>query len=448
LIIEAGRKYLPDSLVDQRIKVVNTDGRLFVKQVERASRPFPAKAPNGRDARSTIYDVVIVDVPTPSTSQINRFYTAEFYGEVKWVLAKDGLIAFSLGRYENYVSPQLARMLASANTTLKQSFRNVLVIPGGRVFFLASDGDLFSDIAARIERWRIPTQLVNCHYLDAMLTPDRMADLQRATVQAAAANKDFSPVLYYYHLMHWMSQFKAGFGFLEAALLVALAVYVFTIRPVPLAIFVSGFAASALEVVLLLGFQILYGSVYGQLGIIITMFMAGLAVGAWMGNRAYSASHSLSCHPEQSEGSQSLGGPKTTEVLRSAQNDRLKRRRSLAALAFAIAVLSALLPLVLMALGRLSGTTLALAVVRATIALLTFVLAMLVGMEFPVASHVEFDRAPATASRLYTADFVGASLGALLASTFLIPLIGVTAVCLLTAGLNVLGGAVVLLRKG
>jgi spermidine synthase len=456
LIIEAGREYLPNSLADPRIKVVNTDGRLFVKQVGQESRPFPANARNGRDARATGYDVVIVDVPAPSTSQLNRFYTAEFYSEIKRVLTKDGVIAFSLGRYENYVSKELARMLASAHATLKQSFRNVLVIPGERVFFLASDGELFPDIAARIERRRIPTQLVNRHYLDAMLTPDRMNDLQRAIAQSAAVNRDFSPVLYYYHLMHWMSQFKVRFGVLETALLVALAVYLFTIRPVPLAIFVSGFAASALEVVLLLGFQILYGSVYGQLGIIVTMFMAGLAVGAWMGNRLRATG--MICHPERSEGPQSLGGSETTEIcrpttdgpqrFRSAQNDRLRKRRLLSVLAFAIAGLSVLVPLVLMTLGRLSGTAVGLVTVRAVIALLTFVLAMLVGMEFPVASQVEFVGGAATASRLYTADFVGASLGALLASTFLIPLIGVAAVCLLTAGLNVIGGVVVLLRKG
>ncbi len=452
LIIEAGRNYLPDSLADGRIKVVNTDGRLFVKEVGRDRRARRGVDEGGRPGGPSLpgnaddgYDVVIVDAPEPSTSQINRFYTAEFFGEIKRVLAKEGVIAFSLGRYENYVSKELARMLASAHATLKQSFKNVLVIPGGRVFFLASDGELFPDVAARIEQWHIPTQLVNRHYLDAMLTPDRIGDLQRATAQPAAVNKDFSPVLYYYHLVHWMSQFKVRFGVLEAALLVALAVYLFTIRPVPLAIFVSGFAASALEVVLLLGFQILYGSVYGQLGIIVTMFMAGLAVGAWAGNRTGPAQ--MVCHPERSEGSRSLGGSETTEILRCAQNDRLRKGRSLATLAFAIAGLSVLVPLVLMTLGRLNGSAVSLVTVRAVIALLTFVLAMLVGMEFSVASQVEFDGGASTASRLYTADFVGASLGALLASTFLIPLIGVTAVCLLTAGLNVIGGAVVLVRK-
>jgi len=469
LIIEAGRKYLPDSLADPRIKVVNTDGRLFVREVGRDRRarrgPDESGRPGGPPLPEVGCDVVIVDVLAPSTSQINRFYTAEFFGEVKLILTPGGVLSLSLGRYENYVSKELARMLASAHATLRQSFRNVLVIPGGRVFFLASDGELFPDIAARIEQRRIPTQLVNRHYLDAMLTPDRISDLQRAMAQTAAVNRDFSPVLYYYHLMHWMSQFKVRFGVLETALLVALAVYLFTIRPVPLAIFVSGLAASALEVVLLLGFQILYGSVYGQLGIIVTMFMAGLAVGAWVGNRGLMR-NDTNPHP----GPRSpLAPPTAGKPLPSrkgegnfsptSSGERIKVRgqavhtgdweamRLLAVLAFAIAGLSVLVPLVLMALGRLGGTTTGLVTVRVVIALLTFVLAMLVGMEFPVASQVEFVGRAATASRLYTADFVGASLGALLASTFLIPLIGVTAVCLLTAGLNVIGGAVVLLRR-
>jgi predicted membrane-bound spermidine synthase len=60
-------------------------------------------------------------------------------------------------------------------------------------------------------------------------------------------------------------------------------------------------------------------------------------------------------------------------------------------------------------------------------------------MQFPLANRLQFDGTVGSASRLYTADFIGAFLGALLASTMLIPLIGVTGVCLVTAGLNLLG---------
>ncbi len=389
LILTLGKRFLPANLADERIRVINTDGRLFVKQT-------PER-----------YDVVIIGVPAPATAQLNRFYTAEFLAEVKRVLARDGVVSFALGQYENYVSRELARMLSSACLAVKQSFRNVLVIPGGRVFFLASDGPLYPDIAARVEQRNIQTKLVNRHYLDGMLTADRMADLVSATAQPAAVNRDFSPILYYYHLRHWMSQFNFQFGLLQAGLVVLLGFYLFRLRGNALVLFASGFAASALEVVLLLAFQVLCGSVYHQVGVIVTVFMTGLAVGALIANRlANLASGSLS------------------------------------ALALAIAGYAAVLPFLLPLLNRLGGSPASLVLVKVTIALLTLVLAALVGMQFPLANRLEFDGTVAGASRLYTADFVGAFLGALLACTLLIPLIGVFGVCWLTAALNVAAGLV------
>jgi spermidine synthase len=389
LILALGRRYLPANLADGRIRVINTDGRLFVKQ--------------SKDS----YDVVIIDVPAPATAQLNRFYTAQFLSEVKRVLAKDGVVSFALGQYENYVSPELARMLSSACLAAKQSFRNVLAIPGGRVFFLLSDGPLHSDIAARIEQRQIKTKLVNRHYLDATLTPDRLADLANATAQPAAVNRDFSPVLYYYYLRHWLSQFNVQFGLLQVGLLMVLGFYVIRLRGSQFVLFASGFAASALEVVLLLAFQVMCGSVYHQVGVIVTVFMAGLALGAFMANRF--------------------------ECLSSG---------SLVALALAIACYAAALPWLLPLLEHLGGSAALLVLLKVVIAALTLVLAMLVGMQFPLANRLEFDGTIARASRLYTADFVGAFAGALLACTLLIPLTGVVGVCLLTAGLNAVGGLV------
>jgi len=119
----------------------------------------------------------------------------------------------------------------------------------------------------------------------------------------------------------------------------------------------------------------------------------------------------------------------------------------LAVLAFAIAALALLLPALLFSLNRLSSAVPAFVVIQAVIALLTLILAVLVGAQFPLANCLQFDGTATGASRLYTADFVGASLGALLASTLLIPLVGVTGVCLLTAALNVLAGGVRFWRK-
>jgi spermidine synthase len=489
LILALGNRYLPENLADRRIRVIATDGRLFVKQT------------------SEHYDVVIIDVPAPSTAQFNRFYTAEFLGEVKRVLAKDGVVCFALGQYENYVSPELTRMLSSACLAAKQSFHNVLAIPGSRVFFLASDGPLFADIASRIEQFGIKTRLVNRHYLAAMLTPDRMADLAGAIAQPAAMNRDFSPILYYYHLRHWMSQFNVRFGLIQVVLLVLLGFYLVRLRGSAFVLFASGFAASALEVVLLLAFQVLCGSVYHQVGVIVTVFMAGLALGAWLMNRpiggkgrwqsaldlftlhisagrkghifrrtrslfpltpalspgeredsrqssgeahAAGAVEKRTAAPPlprgegRGEGEGSVGRPETQE---SCHTRRRLGIRGLSALALLIAAYALLLPLVLPLLNHLGGSAASLLLIKVIVVLLTLILAVLVGMQFPLANRLEFDGTIAGASRLYTADFIGAFLGALLACTLLIPLIGVSGVCLLTAALNIAAGLAVGRKK-
>jgi len=426
-IIRVARDYLPGSLADPRgrIRVFTTDGRLFVRQ---AARPYR-------------YDVVIVDVPDPSTSQLNRFYTREFFEEVKRRLASDGVVSISLGHYENYLSEELADLIAVAHRTLGDVFQHVLILPAGRVYFLASDGPLTTDMATRLEEKGIRVAWVKRPYLEAdVLQPLRLEGVRRAISEDAPVNEDFSPILYYYHLRYWISQFRVRFGLLEGGLLVILLIALVRARPVSFAIFTTGLAASALEVVLLVGFQILYGCVYHRVGLIVTMFMLGLGIGS------------------------------------ATMNRMLARRspRSLAGLELTVAAYAACLPVVLILLGRIVSPAAAAVASQVAVPLLALGLAVLVGLEFPLAGKADFRTSPkkrrgrfspkgpkgaaqkrapspfsgsatvtSTAARLYTADYLGAALGALLVSTLLIPVMGVVAVCLLAAGLNVLSGVLV-----
>ena len=391
LIVRAARRFVPEALADARIRVIEGDGRTVV-----------------RDSRGA-YDVLIVDLPDPSTVQVNRYYTREFFQAARRALAPGGVLAFSLGRYENYVSRELGRMLATARRTLQEVFRNVLVLPGGRVFFLAGDGELTADIPGRMEQAGVTALYMTPGYLTPTLSPDRLADMARHGQADARPNTDFSPVLYYQHLRYWMSHFRVSFGVLEVVLVLGLAACLVRLRRVPLAILTTGFAASSLEVVLLVVFQVLFGSVYHRVGLIVTAFMAGLAGGALLAGRV-------------------LAG---------------RPRRNLAALAFAVAGYAAALPAVLMGMGGFAGTL----VGETALPLLTALLGALVGMAFPVAARADFDGTAPTASRLYAADLAGASIGALLTSTLLIPLVGIVYVCLLTAGLNVLSGVLVGLSR-
>jgi len=390
LVIRVARQFLPGMLDDPRIHVALTDGRLFVRR-------SPQR-----------YDVVIVDVPDPANSQINRFYTREFYTQAAARMTAEGVLCVSLGRYENYLSDELADLIAVTHATLRGQFRNVLMLPAGKIYFLASDGPLTMQIAQRIEQQGIRTQLVGRHYLDGVLTPDRLAAVRRAVSPDAPLNTDFNPILVYYDLRYWMSQFKVRFGFLEGVLGLMLVIGLLRARPVSFAIFTTGLAASALEVVLLVGFQVLYGCVYHQVGWIVTMFMIGLGVGSFTMNRWL---------PRRS-------------------------RKDLVWLELAVAVYAAGLPWVLMALGQIQSVPIQLLASQVAVPVLALGLAVLVGLEFPLAGKADFRTVSDTAARLYTADYLGAALGALLVSTLLIPVIGVVAVCLLAAGLNVLSGGI------
>ncbi len=396
-IIRVAADYLPENLSDPqgRIRVFTTDGRLFVRSAGQAYD----------------YDVVIVDVPDPSNSQINRFYTREFFEEVSRRLAPDGVLSISLGHYENYLSPELADLIAVAHQTLQQVFSNVLILPAGRIYFLASDGELTTEMAARIEDKGIQTAWVRRDYLEGhVLQPLRLEGVRRAISGDAPVNKDFSPILYYHHLRYWLRMFQVRFGLLMGVLLLILLIALLRARPVSFAIFTTGLAASALEVVLLVAFQVLYGCVYHRVGLIITMFMLGLGIGSFTMNR----------------------------ILRS------RTRRDLAWLEFGVAVYAACLPLGLIGLARFANLGAAAAASQVAIPLLALVLAVLVGLEFPLAGKADFRTVSSTAAGLYTADYLGAALGALLVSTLLIPVMGVVAVCLLAAVLNVASGAVIL----
>ena len=380
------------SLADPRVEFIPTDGRLFVRRTGRQ------------------YDVVLVNLPDPSTSQINRMYTREFFAEVKRRLSGDGVLSFSLGEYANYFRPELQRLVAVARRTLQGQFRNVLILPTDRLCFLASDGPLTPRIAQRLRQYGIRTEWLDQSRLRDVLSPGRMADVARPSVEEPPLNTDFNPILYYYHLLDWMSRFQVRLGILEAALFVVFAVFLVRLRPVGLAVFTTGLAASALEVVLLLEFQVLFGSLYRGVGLIVAMFMLGLGIGSFWMNRVLAR----------------------------------RGRKDLAKLVFAVALFAGCLPAGEVVLGGLPSGSVACAATEAAIYLLTVVLAALVGAIFPLAGKTDFESPSTTASRLYTADYLGAALGALLVSTWLIPLMGVTAVCLLVAGLSAASGGVVL----
>ena len=159
-----------------------------------------------------------------------------------------------------------------------------------------------------------------------------------------------------------------------------------------------GMTLMALQVLLLLGFQAIFGYVYSALAILIGAFMVGLALGSWR------SLHRLRRCPD-------------------AASETLLRRLGV------LQIVAALAPLLLFAVfqtcstvGSSVGAFLSAHLLFPALALLCGVLG---GYQFPVASRVFFSgkesRGPGT---LYALDLVGACLGAVLLSGYLVPVFG------------------------
>jgi spermidine synthase len=296
-VLELARLYFPEFwkpvVADPRVRVHVTDGRWFLK------------------SGSFRYDVIIVNLPDPQTAQLNRFYTLEFFAQAARRLTDSGVLAFQLGGSEDYLSPGLADFLRSIHKTLRAVFPEVVLIPGDPIHFLAArrKGVLPADaegFLARLRERHLHTLYVRDYYLPFRMMPDRVADLeaQIRPEPRTLVNRDFAPVAYYFSLAFWSGRFGSGYGeafrdlarvdfrTVAAVLAVFLGLAAFTLGKLkhapPRAAFATaamGFTMIGLEILLLLAFQAIYGSLYQQLAILIGAFMAGMAAGSWLALR-------------------------------------------------------------------------------------------------------------------------------------------------------------------
>lgn len=385
-LIDIGKRYVA-VFSDSRINLVNADPRRFVRET------------------TGLYDAVLINAPDPETAQINRYYTVEFFQLLKARLTTSAVVSLSLTSSADYQGQYARKVNGVIFNTLRSAFRHVVVVPGLRNYYLSSDDPLRLDMAALVEERGIKTVYVNKYYLNDALLRERSDALVRGLDVRTPLNADFTPIAYHRQLLYWLGSLQ--FDPWVPGVVIGLMVLVFLARlnAIQFCMFTGGFAGSSLEIVLLLSFQIIYGYVYQTTGLIITAFMAGLALGAACGQR------------------------------RLAWIDM----SVLTGIQCALAASGLALPWILsgVSAGIVGGP-----VIVGTFLLLILLIGLQVGMDFAVASRVLRGSNTTVASALYGVDLIGSAIGALAVSAYMVPLLGIGKVCMLVAGLNVVGAAV------
>lgn len=459
------------ALADPRVRVLHTDGRLFVKA--------------GGDA----YDLIVVDVPDPTTAVLNRFYTVEFFTEAAARLRPGGVLVVGALSTPDLRGTAIANRNATLFHTLGRVFPVVLAIGERRLALVATfDPDQVTHDARVLVRRYLERGVVSpafdAGHLALLLEPGPMARInwvlrhhgrsatahlepppasplvpgdpaqQRAHEAALPpvaerffVNTDARPIGYYHTLLfwsaltrtdagpalRWIARVQPWWALPPLALALATAGLLRTIRrtrgpdgprdggrpasglrdagprfAVLFAVFTTGLSTMALQVALLFAFQSVYGFVYEMVGLIVAIFMAGLALGATL-----------------------------TRVLVRDPADR----RVLAAVQAAVAVAALAVAWALPWAGGLASAT----GVFVAFAACTFVSGVLNGADFPLATacYLALDRRPErSVAVVYAVELAGACIGAALASAVVAPVLGLVACCLLAASANATAFAV------
>jgi spermidine synthase len=420
LIIEMAREYLPEkycaALKNPRVSVKNTDGRAFVKSSRGA------------------YDCIIVNAGDPYTAFVNRYYTLEFFREAKRILAPGGILSFPLVSSESYISRDLGLLLSSVYFTLGSVFDNCAVIPGDTAVFLASDKNIAFTLDAglldrRARERSLDARYARGYYLASRLAPEKIYCINKVLDdnRSAKMNRDLEPASYYYGLIFWTTLFRdsAFIKFLKAAdaRAIAWAVTVFVTailcftlfyrasprKAVLTAVASGGLSTMAFQVLILLAFQATHGYLFYELGVILTAFMAGLAIGGMTGVKII---RNGVIHNSGAP----LRAPYTMEhvFLMAAEGD--------------LALFSLILPVFFMKFP-----------VGALFPVMSVIAGFIGGFQFTVANKVLIDKGlnPEKAGGIsYGADLAGSFFGALVTGAVLVPVIGIVKTSLAVAAVD------------
>jgi len=227
-----------------------------------------------------LFDVVLVLIPPPSTLQLNRYYTTEFFREVKNKMNDGGVFMCSPGQGQDYFNKESVQLYSSVFNSLSSVFKNVLPIVGNKLYFIASDKELSTSICRLTEEKNIHNIYVSPDYLADDLIAAKTYNFMRIVDHKASPNTEAHPVAcFHFQSLNFsknMSEKWAAIGIL----ILLFAGPFLAIRKNNYIMYFSASALAGFEIIILLSLQLIMGNMYQLTGIILAGLMAGLAVGA------------------------------------------------------------------------------------------------------------------------------------------------------------------------
>jgi spermidine synthase len=352
-------------------------------------------------------------------------------------LNANGLLAtLSLGSL-TYISPAMRNIINTHINTLKSVFPVVTVLPGDFNLYLSSIEQSSANLTAetlynRLAQRGITTNLFSLGYIQYR-TNKRTVDWLQQTLSSdnqtiiTSINHDGAPRGLSFSLYYWntianpsLQKIFSVINKINLKIIIIISAIIlcvlFLFRKkygyrvyIPFAVFTTGFIAMVFSLVLSLGFQVRYGFLYYQISILITTFIAGSALGGYVGNFYL---------PD--------------------------KRKYFFLIELLILFLLFILTITLknQAYPKIFGS-------QFDFFIFLFLSGFLVGLEFPLANRIfKESQVTQTVGTLYAADLFGGFFSAVIISVVLIPVIGIFQTIICAIILKIVSACLVLTVTG
>jgi spermidine synthase len=274
-------------LNDKRINIINLDGRFYLKTTPKT------------------YDLIMIGLSNQSNLSTNRLFTQEFFALAKDRLNSEGILAFWLPGSLTYLSREMKNINSCILSSLESAFSYVRIIPGEYNIFLASPCETIMEVTPSLIYKRLSEQNIQSSIITAAYVDERLSNYWlewfRGSLSTALQinNQDLRPIAVFQSLILWNKQFSARLANILSAFenlnlrliallifLVSLSVFfIFYVRRerklfIAYSISTTGFFAMLSNLILIFSYQVFYGYLYYRIGLLVSIFMAGIALGS------------------------------------------------------------------------------------------------------------------------------------------------------------------------
>lgn len=397
-------KLYSQKIFEGKIKIHYMEGREYVKSILNKKNPR--------------YQVVLYSIPEPETALLNRYYTKNFFLDLKQILEPDGIIVLKTTASSVHGGKITASYASSIYKSLNTVFPVVKIATGDDTVFLAGLNPKTLQMSPALLQKRYSQRDINVPYFNPflftqMLSKEKVGFVtdQLQKQKDIRENTDLRPVTYYLNLILWDSYSGSQLGWLLRKLysfgeqivipLITLFVVIwivyhtykkkkFDVSNYLYIMFATGLWSFTEMLMILFLYQNHFGYIYSDMGILVGLFMFGLSLGSYITSQILIEKPMLN----------SSGAIMKSEML--------------------IIALTSIQLLLILFPGILNAKI-------AFIALILFC-GLATGIQYPLLNKVLIEGGISTgktAGVIDSMDHLGAFLGALAANILLIPLLGV-----------------------